>query len=613
MKIEIKRECPIDKVLHSIVTKRGCGYISNVIGEEYMRWSFNDLILINAPTGSGKTTFILHTLLPYVASKNEKILYLVNRKILKKQIGKELDDEVEYELYKKYNRKIEVGDCIDVETYQSIEEKIKNYKGKNLEELKKEYKEYTYVVYDECHYFAVDSTYNTYTQLSLEFLADCFFTKPQIYISATMDCIRERIVQTSFELHNRQEYDNSRWMEVYEYAIEKDYGYVYINTFNDMSHLKEIILANSESYNSKWLIFVESIDDGRQLQDQLIKESGDKKLDSGDIVFIDAKFEQNEDADESVKELDDKKLISKKIIIATSVLDNGVSFNDINLRNIVITADSYEEFIQMLGRKRKDQDIVKLFIQKRSEAFFNRRYQSIKKVLKTYAKFKKDFQSMYGDNNFESWYLCMYEDKYSLSSLLEAKNQQNMLKNIMNNPEIYRHFTKFTFVLGGFLVLNNISINRLESLQMYYKEIAQKLGKDPDAFLKLQLSWLGITEDGAGKIIEDCGKSEIEHYSKKIQEYIETVLCDLEDGAVHEKQEFDRQGCVEFKNGMKNECIYILKHYGEKLDPAIRERFLNALGRNDRPITADQFNAIMEIIKLPYSMTGNNPYIISRK
>ena len=41
-------------------------------------------------------------------------------------------------------------------------------------------------------------------------------------------------------------------------------------------------------------------------------------------------------------------------MIATAVMDNGVSFHDTALRNMVIFADTKEEFIQMLGRKRTD-------------------------------------------------------------------------------------------------------------------------------------------------------------------------------------------------------------------------------------------------------------------
>lgn len=53
-------------------------------------------MFITAPTGSGKTYFILNTLLPYARERNWNILYLVNRKILKEQLEedvKEIDNQ----------------------------------------------------------------------------------------------------------------------------------------------------------------------------------------------------------------------------------------------------------------------------------------------------------------------------------------------------------------------------------------------------------------------------------------------------------------------------------------------------------------------------------------
>lgn len=58
---------------------------------------------------------------------------------------------------------------------------------------------------------------------------------------------------------------------------------------------------------------------------------------------------------------------SKKILITTSVMDNGISLEDEYLRNIVIMADTKETFIQMLGRKRikNNNEKLNLYILKR--------------------------------------------------------------------------------------------------------------------------------------------------------------------------------------------------------------------------------------------------------
>ena len=93
----------------------GKRYITDIIGEEYRSWKPKDIIEITAPTGSGKTSFILKTLLPYAVEKNLKILYLVNRKVLKSQLEKEVDKiSIKMQCPLKNN--------ILIRTYQSIEE-----------------------------------------------------------------------------------------------------------------------------------------------------------------------------------------------------------------------------------------------------------------------------------------------------------------------------------------------------------------------------------------------------------------------------------------------------------------------------------------------------------
>lgn len=48
-----------------------------------------------------------------------------------------------------------------------------------------------------------------------------------------------------------------------------------------------------------------------------------------------------------------EEIFKQKVVVATSVMDNGISIHDIEMRNMVIIADTKEEFIQMLGRKRR--------------------------------------------------------------------------------------------------------------------------------------------------------------------------------------------------------------------------------------------------------------------
>lgn len=61
-------------------------YISEHIDLNINTWNQGSFVYINAPTGSGKTSFILDKILPFAECNNKKILYICNRIALKEQI-----------------------------------------------------------------------------------------------------------------------------------------------------------------------------------------------------------------------------------------------------------------------------------------------------------------------------------------------------------------------------------------------------------------------------------------------------------------------------------------------------------------------------------------------
>lgn len=96
-------------------------YLADQIGEEYKSWKEGELIFIQAPTGTGKSYFILNVLLDWAVLNRVSILYLVNRKVLKSQIEEKIQERcIELERY--YGNG--VSSMIEVMTYQTIEQKL---------------------------------------------------------------------------------------------------------------------------------------------------------------------------------------------------------------------------------------------------------------------------------------------------------------------------------------------------------------------------------------------------------------------------------------------------------------------------------------------------------
>lgn len=469
-------------------------YVSGKIGEKYKQWKNRDIIFITAPTGTGKSHFILHIFLKWMIKNKGKMLYLVNRKILKEQLEEELHNEVEDEIYQEMG----VLNCylqnhIIISTYQSIENGLK---GKKQSETIHFIKKFNCVVCDECHYFYSDSNFNTSTALSYFVLQEMSRKMMQIYASATSDKIKENMNQYLDKERNvledrdkqRPSCFNLTGREIKEYTVKNNYDYIELSVFEKIEDLIGIIRENVNVEKQKWLIFVDSIDLGKDLQSKLLMRTNSRDDDTKgyeifreDVIFLDARYEKEEDTRESVVEITKEKISSKKVLIATAVLDNGVSFHDLGLRNIVILADTKEIFLQMLGRKRKDGCKVKLYICKQNVKHFERRLKHIEKVLECYEKYKSELGYMEEHiyEKIKSEILQMPDDKFikfnvpiPYDNCLEK--QQKILDELLNCVS-GKYVKEFCYSVNGFLMLNKFSILQYWNLKKFYKVIIKKL------------------------------------------------------------------------------------------------------------------------------------------
>lgn len=100
-----KQYTPIGKIVLPLIQK---------LREGTAHYNF---ILIKAGTGKGKTRFALEELLEYAMAREEKILYLVNRTALKKQIEKRVNDKAQRNPYQ-YGQ---IRQSITIETYAALE------------------------------------------------------------------------------------------------------------------------------------------------------------------------------------------------------------------------------------------------------------------------------------------------------------------------------------------------------------------------------------------------------------------------------------------------------------------------------------------------------------
>lgn len=339
-------------------------YISDEIGNEYLKWTYGDIVFITASTGAGKSHFILNVYLDWIIQKGGRLLYLVNRRILREQLQNEVNTEIARVISEKKGLDTNIQNYIEITTYQALENRLKSsyYEAcKCLESMQK----FTCVVCDECHYFYTDSNFNTGTELSLDLIRELFDNKLQIYISATADPIKKEMEKYYDKKRDTNQMINfgmiilsKREKKAFiEYGGNYNFGGLHPHIVMDQDGLIDKIQSSINDTKDKWMVFVDSIDAGKALQKAL---RCDSKIKDSDIIFLDADYEKVEEAEKTVKEIVENKSSRKRVIISTAVMDNGITFQDNDLVNVAIFSDVKETFVQMFGRKRIM--VMKLFI-----------------------------------------------------------------------------------------------------------------------------------------------------------------------------------------------------------------------------------------------------------
>lgn len=584
-------------------------FLSEKIGDEYEQWEAGDVILITSPTGSGKTYFMLYKLLKRAIEQGKRILYFVNRRILKKQLEEELKSNVAVKMNEQYGDRFPgVQEYIKIMTYQSIEKAIlKN----DYDFIKRIRGNYGIVVFDECHYFYSDSDFNTYTELSYDCLRSLFVGRLQIFMSATIKNMQPFIQDRNF-IPIGDEGDvwknNAAEVRVGNFIIKGESFKIYnMENFNPNSSLKvfenvasilDEVVQNVKNENQKWLMFVDSIELGKKLKND-IEELGIK-----DIVFIDANYDKEESASLAVDELSKKQFISKSVIISTAVMDNGISFHDLELRNIVLLADTEESFIQMLGRKRRDRERLNIYICKRDSEYFKRRLDYVKKVLRFYERHHNRFFEMYQvvKNNRQETCLAnpyMFWERNMLNPFVYL--QQPLIADIMNNIQNYKFTRRLFYSINGVFAVNHFAVKKYQNLLKFYEKIIEELSVDEMAFAKLQAKWLGLEAEK----IEECIQSSEEEIFKKNSETLNSkieMVCD---------KNLNRDDAIQFKINIKEVALYFLG----KIKDQINSNVISDLKKKDRPITPETFELIIQLAQLPYKMTKPNKstYLIQKE
>lgn len=134
-------------------------YVSEGVGEDYRNWNPYNPVFISAQTGMGKNTFIEDIVIRVINQLGWKILIVSNRIANSRQQKERIAD---LKGCKQYLEKFTDKGLDDLEDFKNVRVLTYHKLGSDLNNLWKqnELKQYSMVIFDECHFFMSDSLFN---------------------------------------------------------------------------------------------------------------------------------------------------------------------------------------------------------------------------------------------------------------------------------------------------------------------------------------------------------------------------------------------------------------------------------------------------------------------
>ena len=456
-------------------------WVTEVIGEDYKNWRAGDTYYINAQTGTGKTYFILNTLLDNKVQTWEELIYICNRVELCRQIKldllKKYFNELEtmgiemkyitkgnanYEIDLEWLDKLNKIGNVTITTYHKIANGRK-HRVFNVDEHDKYYLEkFNYIVADECQFFLTDASFNKTTFFAFDDIVATNYKAVKVFLSATMDEVCDLIDEyiSKEAIHSFLFEDKEKYIDTYNTG--KDYSYLNVKYFKKL----DSIISEIDKTEEKWLIFVSGIDKGNELKQQL------------DNLGVSCEFIRAGEESDEKKNITTKSKFNCRVLIATKVIDNGVNIKDLEVKHLVVMAWDKTTFIQEIGRLRID-------IENAHEITLYIRCAS-----------KKSFQNLVNGNltaKGKEKYKG-YKDKLLMVDVFYA--------NVEIFKELYNNDLKSTeedlFYLDAKTnkwTLNKLGLMRLELDNEFAERMIKEFEVDKDfAFIKEQLNWLGLAD-----------------------------------------------------------------------------------------------------------------------
>lgn len=359
-------------------------------------------VVISAQTGKGKNHFVTYTLREYAKRKREEILYVSNRIALDYQQKKELAELTGETLFSDNDQRWtnkETFSNVTVLTYKKLMNRLWESASKEVMQWANQFR---YVVLDECHFFYSDALFNPYTWRILERIIFAFQNSVRIYMSATPEDVLEpiRYLEGTLLKNATGECPEEIDKYVHAYFFPRDFSKYKPFFFSDWEQLLPKVVE--KGFQDKWLIFVTSKEKGKQYRESVLGDKKYKRSKCDNIAVQNEVVTYIDSSSRDSKVYEDKYAwdyiqengkFQSKVLITTSVIDNGFSIHDPAVKNIVLFTHDRTEFLQELGRCRLNKgQMINLYIQKLTPTAHSRRKAQ-------FEKYNRFLENAFGDGS----------------------------------------------------------------------------------------------------------------------------------------------------------------------------------------------------------------------
>lgn len=482
-------------------------YISDLMGEEYKKYK-NEKVILSAPTGMGKTSFILKNFVPYQTLKGKKTLILCNRKLLRLDYW--------FSAVQQYDTYSSLADSLEINTYQFLAELMYDSSA-----FTKFLDGFDVIICDEYHFFYTDSTFNTEgTFLLLPVLMQKILFKLVIFMSATSDDVQPLIQNVlafcDVKAQNKSYCDLTKRSGKYNSICFRDFSHLL-----DSERFKCYAVPDEETLfsvlthsNEKSLVFIDNIAKASEWKSKL----QNSKIKKNEIQLLNASSIEEENNSNLISELICANRLSCKILITTSCLDNGISIHDSSVRNLVILCENKTSFIQMSGRLRSESSKqINLYFLLQSSSYYENRMKASQKEHLIFNQLAKKSDSSRPLYQFRNIWNRSNPDSASLSAYRKA------LIAVPRNFETYNTNSSHVSVLCGNcnFVFNEFAHKKIDDDYFMFCRLYSLAVKDPLFVIYEQMSWIGKSKDEL-VVLHSCYRAEKEN---ELIEYLNQINC----------------------------------------------------------------------------------------